>query len=120
MKSNGDGQLRKTRAPRARGWHRLARHRAEPSGSVEELAAQLAPLEEQAARAGRPSGAENHDGAIVVDTAKLKLPEGLVADDSARRRTLGFEPVVLVILALMLAFILFVAWQISLMPESGG
>ncbi|MDQ3906731.1 MAG: hypothetical protein M3268_00120 [Acidobacteriota bacterium] len=119
MKSNGDGQLRKTRAPRARGWHRLARHRAEPSGSVEELAAQLAPLEEQAARSAQ-AGAENHDGAIVVDTGKLKLPEGIGAGDAGRFRPLGFEPVVLVILALMLAFILFIAWQISLMPESGG
>lgn len=119
MKGEGDGQPKKSRGPVARGWHRLARHRAEPSGNVEELAAQLAPLEEQAARSARP-GAENHDGAIIVDTGKLKLPEGIGASVEKSRRPLGFEPVVLVILALMLAFILFIAWQVSLMPQTGG
>jgi hypothetical protein len=115
MRENGDGQAKK-KPTRARGWHRLARHRAEPSGNVEELAAQLAPLEEQTASRGTPTGANNHDGAIIVDTGRLKLPEGIGADDAKPKGLFGIEPIVLAIIALMLAFILFVAWQISRMP----
>jgi hypothetical protein len=115
MSGNGDGQLKK-RKPRGAGLRGLVRHRAEPSGDSEELAAQLAPLEEQTATRGAQGGANNHDGAIVVDTGALKLPEGIGADTSKRRGLFGVEPVILVIVALMLAFILFIAWQISQMP----
>jgi hypothetical protein len=85
----------------------------EPSGDTKDLAAQLAPLEE---RGGATHAGNNNGGSIVVDTGALKLPEGLVAQQEKEKRLLGFEPVVLFIVVLMLAFIAFVAWQISQMP----
>jgi hypothetical protein len=103
MKKNG----RKTRRSM-----KLHSHVA-PSGSAEELAAQLAPLEE---RGGAQAGNNNNNGgSIVVDTGALKMPEGLVAEQEKNKRLLGFEPVVLFIIVLSLAFIAFIAWQISQM-----
>ncbi|MDT7602418.1 MAG: hypothetical protein QOF61_415 [Acidobacteriota bacterium] len=110
---NDKGEERDARR-HVRGSH-AARHRTEPSGSVEEVAAQLAPLEEQTA--ARESGAKN-GGAIVVDTGTLNLPEGIVEKKEKKRLLLGFEPVVLIIVALALVFILFIAWQISQMPAT--
>ena len=90
-------------------------------GDTRELAAQLAPLEEQ-----RPSesgvsipndSAElvtQEKGAIVVGNHKPQLPKDLIGSD-ARTGFLGVEPVVLAIVALMLAFIIFIAWQVSRM-----
>ena len=109
--SKGGGARRKRR--RSRGW--FGRHRGEPTGTVEELAAQLAPLEEQTAARGTQAGANNGGGAIVVDERSVKLPEG-VGETEKERLILGFEPLVLVILAIAVAFIVFVAWQISQMP----
>lgn len=66
-----------------------------------------------AASAGNGRGGAA-DGAIIVDTAKLNLPKGLVAEEEeTERRILGLEPVVVVILAVALAFIAFVAYLIS-------
>jgi hypothetical protein len=87
-----------------------------PSGDTEELAAQLAPLEERGRAGG--GGAPNNGGSIVVDTGALKLPEGLVAEREKDKRLLGFEPVVLFIVVLALAFIAFIAWQISRMAPT--
>jgi hypothetical protein len=83
-----------------------------PSGDTEELAAQLAPLEERGGGA-QGGGAQNNGGSIVVDTGALKLPEGLAAEGEKDKRLLGFEPVVLFIVVVALAFIAFIAWQIS-------
>lgn len=89
----------------------------EPSGDTKDLAAQLAPLEE---RGGATQAGNHHDGgSIVVDTGALKLPEGLVAAQEKDKLILGFEPVVLFIVVLTLAFIAFIAWQISKMPTPG-
>ncbi|MCA1816156.1 MAG: hypothetical protein LC746_07060 [Acidobacteria bacterium] len=109
--AQGGGARRKRR--RSRGW--FGRHRGEPTGTIEELAAQLAPLEEQTAARGKRAGANNNGGAIVVDERSVKLPEGLADGKGEARLVLGFEPVVLVILAFAAAFIIFVAWQISQM-----
>ena len=91
-------------------------HFAGPEGStVEELAAQLAPPEEQA-RAADGNGALPHAaGSIVVDTSAVKVPEGF----AARKRESRFEigRVVLIVTALMLLFTAFVAWQVTRMPE---
>jgi hypothetical protein len=85
-----------------------------PSGDTSELAAQLAPLEERGG--GDQGGAsQNNGGSIVVDTGALKLPEGLVAEGEKDKRLLGFEPVVLFIIVVSLAFIAFIAWQVSQM-----
>ena len=105
---------------------RLFRHRAErKKGDTVQLAAQLAPLEEQK----RPNSAEQGDsvhgatedgatqeyGAIVVGNEGVRLHEDIM-EGRASKGFLGMEPVVLVILIFMLAFIGFIAWQISLMP----
>jgi hypothetical protein len=75
-----------------------------------ELASGLAPLEEQerGARARR-------NGAIVLDTQELKLPKELI-EESKPAKGLGLEPVVIFILAFMLAFIAFIAYLISIEP----
>ncbi|MFL6229841.1 MAG: hypothetical protein ACJ741_13800 [Pyrinomonadaceae bacterium] len=96
------------------------RHRAEPSGNVEEVAAQLAPLEEQTAARASEAGANNNGGAIVVDTGVLKLPAGLVEEKQQQRLMLGVEPVVFFIIVFAVVFILFIAWQISQMPPPSG
>ena len=86
-----------------------------------QLAAQLAPLEEQIR--SRNGGNEHNNslahqevGAIVVEGDPASVSRGLadVREDSGHR---GLEPVVLVILVVVLSFIAFIAWQISLMPE---
>lgn len=92
---------------------------------TDQLAAQLAPLEEQDKPAaeqqiGAPLNAVNghvdrHFGAIIVDNDDLKLPLDITETED-EKRFLGMEPVVLVVLILMLSFIAFIAWQISLMP----
>ena len=89
------------------------------SGDTKELAAQLAPLEERG-RGAQAGGGQNNGGSIVVDTGALKLPEGLVAERERDRRILGFEPVVLFIVVVALAFIAFIAWKISEMPTPPG
>jgi hypothetical protein len=89
------------------------------------LAARLAPLEEldktivakELASSPHLSDplADPHYGAIVVDNDSLNLPKDIM-EGSGGETFLGMEPVVLVILAVMLAFIAFIAWQISHMP----
>ena len=91
-------------------------------GDTAQLAAQLAPLEEQnkavavhqvgqeEAQAGTP----HERGAIVVDTGNLVLPKDV--RETEGKSSWRIEPVVIVIVGLMLAFISFIAWQISLMP----
>lgn len=94
-------------------------------GDTGHLAAQLAPLEEQDKPAAEQqigsqlestNGQHERDyGAIVVDTATLNVPKGIV-EGRDEKQFLGMEPVVVVVLIIMLAFIAFIAWQISLMP----
>ncbi|HEY8185734.1 MAG TPA: hypothetical protein VIF64_06680 [Pyrinomonadaceae bacterium] len=96
-------------------------------GDTARLAARLAPLEElETGSTTKQLGvspelkepqANNHYGAIVVDNNSLNLPEDMV-EGSDGGKFLGMEPVVLVILGVMLAFIAFIAWQISLMPTN--
>ncbi len=104
---------------------RFMQHRGRRKKSdTAELAAQLAPLEEQDQEAAAQQGAaidhsgngrKTHEpGTIVVDTGSLVLPKGVTETEE---RALGsIEPVVLVIVGLMLAFIAFIAWQVSQMP----
>ena len=90
------------------------------SGDTRELAARLAPLEEiaetsDARRTAQMVAQEN--GAIVVGAEQSEIAREVVAADE---RTAGsrLEPVVLVIVGLLLAFIVFIAWQISQMPAT--
>ena len=93
--------------------HRVRRKK----GDTAQLAAQLAPLEEQAdsGHNARHGGATQEYGAIVVGNENVRL-SGDMMEGSTASGFLGMEPVVLVILVFMLAFIAFIAWQISLMP----
>lgn len=91
-------------------------------GDTRELAERLAPLEELlSAESKRPARSANRsevvaqeNGAILVGREKPTLPEDLT-DMSHRKGVFGLEPVVIAIVGLMLAFILFVTWQISRM-----
>ena len=104
--------------------HRFHR-RKKSKGDTAQLAAQLAPLEEQTERAETEQrritqasgngGASQEYGAIVVDNASGNLSKDIM-EGGGERTLLGMEPVVLVILGVMLAFIAFIAWQISQMP----
>lgn len=94
-------------------------------GDTDQLAAQLAPLEEQNKPAAEQqigsdfqstNGRQGRDyGAIVVDNANLHVPKDMV-EGRDEKRFLGIEPVVLVVLIIVLGFIAFIAWQITLMP----
>jgi uncharacterized membrane protein YdbT with pleckstrin-like domain len=93
-------------------------------GDTAQLAAQLAPLEEQNKRAanrqarhvlGSDGGASQEIGAIVIDNTPTSLSADITEARSGKT-FMGMEPVVLIILGVMLVFIAFVAWQISLLP----
>lgn len=109
--------LKKTLHIRSRGKHK--------KGDTAQLAAQLAPLEEQDKHATMHelAGAQGPDnsradplfGAIVVDNDNLRVPQDIM-EGGGEKTYLGMEPVVLVILGVMLVFIGFIAWQISLLP----
>jgi hypothetical protein len=105
---------------------RLATHRSlrrkRRKGDATQLAAQLAPLEEQpgAVKGGidprSGNGQSDPDfAAITVDKDPSMIPRDML-EEGGEKTFLGMEPVVLVILGLMLAFIAFIAWQITLMP----
>lgn len=114
-KKETKGEGRKRQAQHS---HTAQRH-VMSGGDVKDLAAQLAPLEEQDAEAGEKQGDTNVGGSIIVDTGKLNLPAG-IGEDEGKHLILGFEPVVAVIVAVMIAFVIFIAWEISRMPPSGG
>ena len=93
-------------------------------GDTSQLAAQLAPLEEMEKRHAHQQAAapaivaaqfDPHYGSIIVDNDALHVPKE-VMEGGDEKTYLGMEPVVIVILVVMLLFIAFVAWQITLMP----
>jgi hypothetical protein len=81
-------------------------------------AGRLAPLEEtEGFRDSRQeNSARTPDDTIRVDSKSVHMPENLVEDEREGASIFRLEPSALFILVLMLAFIAFVAWQISLMP----
>ncbi len=104
---------------------RLMQHRLKrKKGDTAELAAQLAPLEEQDRQAAEQQGAvvrtnnngqpQREPGAIVVDTDHLVFPRDVV--EGQEKGLPKLEPVVVVIVFLMLAFIALIAWEVSKMP----
>ena len=84
-------------------------------------AARLTPLEETEEFKDSPqSDGRGHgtDDTIRVDSKSVPMPESFMEDDEREGASIfRLEPVVLFILVAMLAFIAFVAWQITLMPE---
>jgi hypothetical protein len=92
-----------------------SRHQGHDHG---EEAARLAPLEETEAFKDSPQsdGKRNAD-TIRVDSSNVPMPEHLIEDEREGASIFKLEPVVLFLLFVMLAFIAFVAWQITFMPE---
>jgi hypothetical protein len=89
-------------------------HKHEP-----DEAERLAPLEETQEFKESPQ-VDSHRAAkdtIRVDSKSVPMPEHLLEDERAGSSIFRLEPVVLFVLLFMLAFIAFVAWQITLMPE---
>jgi len=102
--------------------HLLRDRKRRKKGDTAHLAAQLAPLEEQdkpdakepgEVRGLRHAVAHQEPGAIVVERDTLHVSEEL---RSHNKDVAGLEPVVIVILCLVLGWVAFIAWQISLMP----
>ena len=83
-----------------------------------DLVERLRPLEETKEFKESPQ-VEGKRGAdtIRVDSKSVPMPESLLEDDEREGASIfKLEPVVLFVLVFMLAFIAFVAWQITLMP----
>ncbi len=87
----------------------------EQTADTAELAARLAPPEEQSEGIVAHPGS-NNGGVIIVDTGSLKLPQGMIEAEKGMTRALRPHPIVIVILCVALAFIAFIAWLISGMP----
>jgi hypothetical protein len=104
--------------------HEMHNHGTDAKNEREQVAAELAPLEERDQRIAQKQmgngslgkGANRETGAIVVDNLGLHIPKDVIDGSSDEKRFLGIEPVVLVILGAMLLYIAFIAWQISLLP----
>ena len=82
-----------------------------------DMAERLKPLEETEEFKESPQ-VEGKRGAdtIRVDSKSVPMPEHLLEDEREGASIFRLEPVVLFILVVMLAFIAFVAWQITMMP----
>ena len=106
---------------------RLTLHRRprRKKGDTAQLAAQLAPLEEQSTPAAAKQAAIDSvsgngqvldtSGTIIVDKDLSHIPKDMM-EEGDEKTFLGMEPVVLVILVVMLTFIAFIAWKITEMP----
>ncbi|HVF67843.1 MAG TPA: hypothetical protein VM914_09280 [Pyrinomonadaceae bacterium] len=79
----------------------------------------LAPLEETDAfgESNQKDSAHAADDTIRVDSKSVHMPESFVDDEREGASIFRLEPAALAILLVMLAFIAFVAWRISLMPD---
>lgn len=85
-----------------------------------DIAERLTPLEETAEFKDSPQVEGQQrvaDDTIRVDSKSVPMPDHLIDDEREGASIFRLEPVVVSILIAMLAFIAFVAWQITLMPE---
>jgi hypothetical protein len=81
-------------------------------------AERLTPLEETPAFEDSPQkDGTRIDDTIRVDSKSVPMPEHLLDDEREGSAIFRLEPVVLFVLVFMLAFIGFIAWQVTLMPE---
>jgi hypothetical protein len=95
------------------------RHGRDSQKQLEE-AARLTPLEETEEFKDSPQSDGNPRGAddtIRIDSRSVSMPESFVEEERDGASIFRLEPVVVFILVAMLAFIAFIAWQITLMPE---
>ena len=96
---------------------RTHRHKSDEKPRHQEISARLAPLEETAEfkRSEQREG-RNGDDTIRIDSTSVHTPEQLIAEERDAADTFRPHPVVVVILLVALAFIAFIAWQITRMP----
>jgi hypothetical protein len=82
-------------------------------------AERLTPLEETEEFKDSPQveGTRRADDTIRIDNTSVPMPESLLEEEREGSSIFRLEPVVLFVLILMLAFIAFIAWQVTLMPE---
>jgi hypothetical protein len=87
---------------------------------VQELSGRLAPLEEQeASTRGEKHDADRNgpDDTIRVDSSSVKMSSQFNEGERDAAGTFYLEPVAIFIVILMLVFIAFIAWRISLLTE---
>ena len=100
--------------------HLLGRRREKTP--TQELAARLAPPEETEAaerlHQAVPGEGRGADDTIRVSTSDVKLADKFSEEDRRGARIFYLEPVVVFILVLLLAFVAFIAWQVSQMPPA--
>ena len=99
------------------------KHRHDRHERARAHAERLAPPEERAAAHGgngrAPEGRAYDDDTILVNSGNLNLPKDLDEDgDGEESLWFGFDPVVLVVFIFSLAFIVFIAWEISRTPPA--
>ena len=81
-------------------------------------AERLKPLEEMPEFKDSPQKESvRTDDTIRIDSKSVPMPEHLLDDEREGSAIFWLEPVVLFVLLFMLAFIAFIAWQVTLMPE---
>lgn len=97
---------------------RSHRHKSDDKKRHHELSARLAPLEEtkEFRRSEQHDGGGDGAGTIRVGSKSVKMPEQLLAEERDAADTFRPHPIVVVILLVAIAFIAFIAWQITLMP----
>ncbi|HEX8352115.1 MAG TPA: hypothetical protein VF611_04425 [Pyrinomonadaceae bacterium] len=81
-------------------------------------AERLTPLEEtdEFKTSPQADSARAADDTIRVDNKTVPMPEHLLEDEREGSSIFRLEPVVVVVFLFMLAFIAFIAWQVTLMP----
>ncbi|HEX8499489.1 MAG TPA: hypothetical protein VF659_02775 [Pyrinomonadaceae bacterium] len=82
-------------------------------------AERLTPLEETDEFKDSPQTDSDRkaEDTIRVDSTSVPMPEHLLEDEREGSSIFWLEPVVIFVLVFMLAFIAFIAWQVTLMPE---
>jgi hypothetical protein len=82
------------------------------SEEAQTIASNLAPLEEQESREGSP---QHPNGRILLDTGELKLPKDFIEEDRQADGS-GLDRVLIFLLVIVLGFIAFIAYLISIEP----
>ena len=98
----------------------VAPHPRRRKGDTRDLAARLAPLEEliksgETSQTNAKQVVAQEEGAIVVGSEQAELAKEVVEVEE-QHGAFSMEPVVIFIVVLLLAFIVFIAWQISQLP----
>jgi hypothetical protein len=114
----GEGKRRRRRPWKTGRLHWPGGHAHEHAEDEQRPAERLRPPEEtEGFKDSFQQDSGRSDDTIRVDSASVQMPEHLVEEDREGANIFRLEPVALFILFLMLAFIAFIAWRISLMPD---